>query len=386
MRESPTQNRNVNKIEKPDLAKVENMGEEIKSAQEFFRSKGFAVGEDRLISNQLSETQIEELAKWRKERFDAGGGIEMPTEEDFYRKVYLAASLWRQVQGTETKYLFGKGAGVEIALRGNVQGREKRPVAFPYRTHSDFEFYGVQYEAAENGAYISGEVYPEQFQRVFGGQEYFHPTRTKGMKNLPPDLLHTTAEKVDFGGIELKVPELELLFLDKWLSQESTPRSVNGQVMTDAEVLARQYVLDREKTRNYLQQFVIQPILDQAEKTLQKETENHLRAVPRLLRMGRVQLEESETPITPEALVEFANDQIAAYAGLPNASVGGISVKYWIPLKVGQINGNGEIVDENLREEIRQKIKESESERLESVRSMTQRLDGLFDSVESTQK
>ena len=41
-------------------------------------------------------------------------------------------------------YLFGKGVGVELALRGTVVGREKNPIVFPYRSHSDFEIYGTE--------------------------------------------------------------------------------------------------------------------------------------------------------------------------------------------------------------------------------------------------
>lgn len=66
--------------------------------------------------------------------------------------------------------------------------------------------------------------YPHAFKKVLGAQEFFPLTKTKGLKNLPPDLLHTTAEAVNFGGIEIFIPELELLFLDKYFNAEISLR------------------------------------------------------------------------------------------------------------------------------------------------------------------
>ena len=102
-------------------------------------------------------------------------------------------------------YLFGKGHAVEIALIGDVQDRIAAKRDFPFRTHSDFDLYGVPLDVE----------YSESFKLVFGAQETYDPTETKGLHNLPPGLLHNTAEKVDLGGLSVLIPQLELLFLDK---------------------------------------------------------------------------------------------------------------------------------------------------------------------------
>ncbi len=353
--------------------------EGVKSAREFFRSQGLPINAAGTVDTNLSEAQVVQLAVWRKERCE--GGIEMVTPEDFYRKVYLAASLWPQVQGGETKYLFGKGIGVEIALRGEVRGREKRPVAFPYRTHSDFEFYGVRFEAAPNGGYISGEVYPEIFQRVFEAQEYFDPTRMKGVKGMSPNLLHDTAETVDFGGLTLKIPELELLFLDKWRAGESTPRTVRGQVMSDAEILARQYALDRQKIHGYLQQFIVQPLLLQAESALAEKIEAHFAAISRSWAGSRASIEEDGEMPTPESIAAAMNQRIDSYAKFPNTSVGGIRVGYWVPLEGKHLDEKGEIADQELRAVIIGKIEAEEKERIERIRGMGRELDTLLDAA-----
>lgn len=116
--------------------------EQIRNAQEFFKSQGLIIGDDGLIVVPEDVTLLGRLHTWHEDT--SPGGIDMPTEDEFYKKVLLAVSLWRQKQGKEIVYLLGKGIGVEIALKGNVVGRVKREVTFPYRSHSDFEIYGLK--------------------------------------------------------------------------------------------------------------------------------------------------------------------------------------------------------------------------------------------------
>lgn len=232
----------------------------ISQARDFFRGFGLPMTQNGLVdTHRLQPDHIDRLQKWRKV-VNGEGGVEMPTEDEFYKKVLLAVSLWPQQESGRINYLLGKGAGVEIALRGNARGRIKRPVIFPYRQHSDFELYDVHYNAGPNGANLDRvRVYSDEFVAVFGGQEYFPPTKTKGLEGLPPDLLDTTYETVDLGGLSMFTPELELLFLDKVIAAEHTPRMVDGIILTDAELLARQYQLDSEKIAAYLEEYVIKP-------------------------------------------------------------------------------------------------------------------------------
>ena len=227
--------------------------EGILDARNFFASMGIPVGDDSLASQELTKEQLQKLEAWREE--SSKEGVEMPTEQDFYRKVFLAASLWRQKEGDKINYLFGKGVGVEIALRGTVKNRKKKEITLSYRTHSDFDLYGVDYPLGPGGySNVGKSPYSEQFLRVFGAQEYFHPTATKGL-SLPPTLLHDTYETVDLGGIEFLIPQLEILFLDKWLRSGVYSRPEGP----DAELLAKQYSLDKAKVDMYLDRFARYP-------------------------------------------------------------------------------------------------------------------------------
>ncbi|MEW6722533.1 MAG: hypothetical protein AB1324_04685 [Candidatus Micrarchaeota archaeon] len=250
-------------IKGPVGGKCTSAAEGVREARAYFKGLGLKVGQDGLVARDLGPSLVRKLAEWHKSSsgaFDGGGlGLEMPTATDFYRKVYLAVSLWRQYEDERTPYLLGKGVGVEIALRGGIAGRRKSPLEFSFRTHSDFEFYAVEYKTDETGANIRGEnVYPEVFLEVFGAQEYFPPTKTKGLCGLPPDLLIRSAEEVDFGGIPIRIPNLELLFLDKFLAPGIKERPEGS----DAEVLARQYKLDNEAVLTQLDRYHIKPAIE----------------------------------------------------------------------------------------------------------------------------
>jgi hypothetical protein len=169
----------------------------INEARSFFGSMGMPTDQSGFISRDLSSEQVERLRKYEVE--STNDSIEMPTEQEFYRKVLLAASLWRQTDESGINYLFGKGVGAEIAIQGIALGRTRRNVDISYRSHSDFELYGVNTDKP---------VYTDEFKAVFGAQEYFPPTKTKGLRNLPPELLHQTAQVVDLGGTTLLVPDL----------------------------------------------------------------------------------------------------------------------------------------------------------------------------------
>lgn len=239
-----------------------NPTQKMTEARDFFRGFGLPIAPNGLVdATALHPEHIDRLRKWR-EVVSGNMGVEMPTEDEFYRKTLLAVSLWPQKDGDAINYLIGKGAGVEVALRGNVQGRIKRPFIFPYRQHSDFELYDVKYNAGPSGENLDNtRIYPEAFVEVFGGQEYFPPTKTKGLRGLPFDqskkLLDQTYETVDLGGIPVLIPQLELLFLDKYQAQESTPRQVDGKIMIDAKLLARQYQLNTDLVHEYLMSYII---------------------------------------------------------------------------------------------------------------------------------
>jgi len=204
----------------------------------------------------------------------AKDGNIMPDLEAFDVATRLA--LETMPQADPHNYLAGKGWGAELAIRGDIMGRPKKSIPFdiPYRSHSDFELYGASVD--ENGCF---SPYPPAFHELFGSQERYPVTKTKGIENLPEALMHDTAETIIYQDMTIKIPCLEILFLDKWLRRELTPRLIQGRPTIDAEILCMLYPLDREFLHELLEKHVIQPHL---EKLPAKEDEYFQETLPLL--------------------------------------------------------------------------------------------------------
>ncbi|MFH1054551.1 MAG: hypothetical protein V1744_00495 [Candidatus Altiarchaeota archaeon] len=339
------------------------------AAINFFKQFGITAGEDNTLSTNLTPDQITSLSSWHNTTTPSPG-IQMVGEDGFYRKVLLAVSLWRQ-RGDDgsINYLLGKGVGVEIALRGEVLGRQKRPVVFPYRSHSDFEIYGVDYERHTTNPYTP------QFREVLGAQETRPLTETKGLRNIPPDLLHNTAEVVNLGGLRILVPQLELLFLDKFMSSESTPRPEG----TDAKLLAEQYPLNRELILEYYDKFVSVPHKtgiesEDQEKTLQQQ----LAAISRNICWLK------QENLSLEGAVEALNKRMGNLIATTSSVVySGIEKSLWTSITPDQVDEEGAIKDQKFVENLRDKIKtrkqtrldEAEMKRVESLQKIIELLD-----------
>lgn len=356
--------------------------EAIKDAQNFFRSVGLTIESNGLVTSEPTQEQITQLQEWQ-ESTTGNLGVIMPTEQDFYRKTLLAVSLWRQHEGDKTSYLLGKGAGVEVALRGNIQNRTKRPIVFSYRSHSDFELYGVDYNAGENGTNLGGKpIYTEAFREVFGSQEFFPVTKTKGLKNIPPTLLHDTAEVVDFGGVPVRIPQLELLFLDKYMAKESTPRTEGH----DADLVARQYVLDRARIHQYLDQLVIEPAVSEIQEHTQRDYQSQLDGIKRNIGWIRQEFEEAGIDPAPQDLVEKLNERTQTMLDIcgseSNVVSSGIRLNLWETVKPEQIDASGNIIDQDFLQRLQDKVRKMESAAIERYREKHQEIDQLFDDIE----
>lgn len=353
----------------------------IKEAQTFFSSFGLAIEDDGFVTKEPSEEQIVKLAAWSEGTKE--DGMDMPTETAFYQKTLLAVSLWRQREGSKTNYLIGKGTGVEVSLRGNVQGRIKRPVEFSYRCHSDFELYGVDYEAGANGSNLLNKpIYTNAFKEVFGNQEYFPPTKTKGLKNIPPTLLHETAETVDLGGVQILIPQLELLFLDKFLSRESTPRPEGY----DHELLAKQYVLDRALLHQYLDQLSIAPGIIEIQAIRKKEYAGHLAGIKRRFSKLKEEIHLTGKEPSIQDLVTELNNligiQIQTHGTERKFSVSGIRVHLWKALDAEQVDTDGNIIDKAFLEKLQNGIDKEHEDSSENDRKKHVELDELLDKIE----
>jgi hypothetical protein len=118
------------------------------------------------LATEPTTEQLSALKNWHENT--SGDSIQMADTDTFTAKVVLARALMPQRdESGQVQYLFGKGVGAELALQGDVVGRAKRATDVPYRTHSDFEIYGVRSD--------NYDVLPhsERFRAVFGGQEIY---------------------------------------------------------------------------------------------------------------------------------------------------------------------------------------------------------------------
>jgi len=255
---------------------------------------------------------LEKMKLYNEKTSEAG--IIMPNIDTFDRKMLMAIKLWPQIgKNGDIQYLLGKGVGVEVAIRGEVKGRRKRNNDFPYRSHSDFEIYDC----------VGYKNLPESdaFTFVFGWQEYRSKTETKGLQDMDPTLMDTTYETVIYKGQEYLVPELEILFLDKFLLPESTPREEGN----DALLLLKEYELDMEKVLDYFDKYYCKAKSEEFivpskihEFCLQKLT----KTIPTFIQNY---LEEEGKEVTLENISKRVNDDIngalstSTYLGMPVA-------------------------------------------------------------------
>lgn len=226
-------------------------------------------GEGHMFDEPTKE-QLADLREWHE--VTTKNGLDMPDIDSFTAKTVLARALMPQTNAAgEVQYLFGRGVGVELALQGQVEGRQKQLKEVPYRTHSDFEIYGASadnYDAIPHG---------DRFKAVFGGQEIYPATKTKGLKELPDDYLLNNAEVVNYGGLDFLVPPMEAQFVDKFESgNPKTEKQLRGK--SDAELLAQAYPLEAHEVHRLVDDHVIQPQLEALDEPeiVAKETANAL--------------------------------------------------------------------------------------------------------------
>jgi len=228
------------------------LGEKVGQVIDYFNNEfGLTIDGSGHLETEPTTEQLAQLKGWHEATSE--NGIIMPDMDTFTAKMVLANALMPQHdENGKITYLFGKGAGAELALQGEVDGRSKKLAEVPYRTHSDFEIYGV--------ATDSYDAIPDshRFTAVFGSQEIYPVGNTKGLHDLPPDYLHETAEVVNYGGVDFLVPRLELQFVDKFEKANETVER-NLRQKTDAEWLATAYEMDADLIHATIDSYVIAP-------------------------------------------------------------------------------------------------------------------------------
>lgn len=375
--------------------------EGIQKAQGFFREQGFSIAPNGTLQPSFTPDQLSKLKARKDSTMEQNSGSLMPTEEEFYQDVLLGVSLWPQVKNGQIQYLIGRGAGVEVALRGEVVGRDRNNVTLPFRGHSDFDFYGVPYETLPDSlanAHPGQSVYTPEFEEVFGGQEYYPLKATKAFHStLPGALLHETAETVDLGGVKVLVPELEILALDKLLTPEATPRKDDRNIISDAVAIALQYNLDHQKMIDYYERFVIEPEKGSVQQAVEEGAETYLHRFQRqyknlvkdIMKKEGISHDEAlelinnrvsyfvENPEEAKDLLErSAEDRVAVFGSMfglpdsdPNAASkvtsdmviagsitpGFIEAPYWVSLQLTDFDEEGNIVSANYRKQVSSK-------------------------------
>lgn len=226
-------------------------------------------------------------------------GIMMQNIDDFDTKVELAVNVWPQInKENKINYLFGKGVGVELAIQGQVQNRKKHNYNFPYRSHSDFEIYN------SNGYENTNDC--KNFLYIFGSQEIYPKTSTKALKEIPVGYMDKTYETVIYNKKTYLIPELELLFLDKYMLQESTKR-LDG---CDAILLLKSYKLDIEKINSHFNKYIREPNLKEFNKKMDSAYEKQIIKLIKLYDIVKQTLKEEGQEQSIEKITEELNEYL----------------------------------------------------------------------------
>ena len=176
-------------------------------------------------------------------------GVMVKTYDDFINKILLMIKLWPQKEGNTINYLFGSGIGIELALQGNVIGRKKNNNCYSYRPHNDIILYDVKILDYED------EKDSYNFKEAFGNIEFYPSYELKVLSNINSNLLDTNCETVVINNHKVLIPELEILFLEKYLQRELVSREEGY----DYKLLFNEYELDVDKIINYLEDYYIKP-------------------------------------------------------------------------------------------------------------------------------
>lgn len=129
---------------------------------------------------------------------------------------------------------------------------------------------------------------------------------------MPKNLMDQTYEKVYYQGDVYLIPELEILFLDKYLKPEATQR-VQGN---DAILLLKEYKLDIEKIKDYFQRFVKEPNL---KLFAEHNKELYIKQITQIINLYdyiRNYLNEEEINLSLENIIKATNNYIDKFRPL----------------------------------------------------------------------
>ena len=348
------------------------MENNMKKALHYFQTMGIPTKDGYIDAFNLTEEQITMLKKWRDNTII--NGIMMTEEEDFYRFVLLAISLQQQKdKNGKVSYLFGSGIGVEIALRGTIKEKQIDDTEVPYRSHSGFDFYNTLGEFN----YIFKEIYKEQ--------KYYPSTKTKGLSGIPAGYMSKNYETVIIDGYEVLIPQLEMLFLDKFLRRESNSREEGY----DCELLAQRYNLDLNLIKQHLKDFYIKPMQIAKEERGEEYKQNFKAGIVKNIEMEYYleddnKEEYADKQFALEETIRAVNEKVKVATKM-NIMCNGIRAKMFVPLTLEDVSmeNNGEFLlsESYIKKSIKEISKVTEVEVNETGISTLQNLDGLFERI-----
>ena len=304
-----------------------------------------------LEKEEFNYEDIKEIRKYHLDTYNEG--IVISNYQEFINKIFLIVKLWPQKEKNNINYLFGGELAIELALQGNVLNRRKNNHCYPLKKHSEIVLYDVK-EVELGDTKGSANV-----KDAFGNIEYYSGAETKSLSNLDKGLLDKGYDTVIINNEKILIPELEILFLDSYLQKELNPRKEGY----DYELLLMEYELDTDKIINYLEEYYINPKINNDKKHYDQLLDKQIKAIERILNNGGKIVTNLEN-------LEL---QIDSFPKGRNMNYAGISVDLWIPLSIKSISFKNKyyhIDDDKYVDKLRQRIKlysETEYQRYEDI-------------------
>ena len=227
-----------------------------------------------LEKEEFNYEDIKEIRKYHLDTYNEG--IVISNYQEFINKIFLIVKLWPQKEKNNINYLFGGELAIELALQGNVLNRRKNNHCYPLKKHSEIVLYDVK-EVELGDTKGSANV-----KDAFGNIEYYSGAETKSLSNLDKGLLDKGYDTVIINNEKILIPELEILFLDSYLQKELNPRKEGY----DYELLLMEYELDTDKIINYLEEYYINPKINNDKKHYDQLLDKQIKAIERILNNG----------------------------------------------------------------------------------------------------
>lgn len=253
-------------------------------------------------------------------------------------------SMYPQAEDDRVNYLIGGDLGIELALEGTCINRIKKGSV----EHSDKE-YPLE---------LFADIKPD-----IDNADVYNTSKTKYLHRLPNNLLMSSRETVVYKGNKYYVPSLEILFIDKFLSN-----SLDDENMYQLKML---YDLDLKAIKDHIKMFylnydvVIQDLNDSYFETIESLEELYENMSNDIVHYRKEKLEFDEF--------------LSEVKALPNSTIIAGLRPYLVPDKVIMKKGK---VSEKTKKEIKNLVNEAIGKEEDKLNRINFDLDIIFDSEE----